>query len=161
MKCKDCGSFICPHRTTDAEKECYFSEHVNEPIPNDYFVSNGIPQDPFIFNYTDEFRREAAKDILCAIIRHDGAIGENQVEDAVFRRGRRVLPVDDRRVAVLAQDGDRLRDLDLRGNANITALPANAGDMKALRTLTLAGCGIPKEERDRIRQALPDCVINF
>ena len=54
-----------------------------------------------------------------------------------------------------------LRNLDLRGNANITALPANAGDMKALRTLTLAGCGIPKEERDRIRQALPDCVINF
>ena len=54
-----------------------------------------------------------------------------------------------------------LRNLDLRGNANITALPANVGDMKALRTLTLAGCRIPKEERDRIRQSLPDCVINF
>ncbi len=54
-----------------------------------------------------------------------------------------------------------LRNLDLRGNANITALPANIGGMKALRTLTLAGCRIPKEERDRIRQALPDCVINF
>jgi Leucine-rich repeat (LRR) protein len=54
-----------------------------------------------------------------------------------------------------------LRNLDLRGNANITALPANVGDMKALRTLTLAGCRIPKEERDRIRQALPECVINF
>ena len=54
-----------------------------------------------------------------------------------------------------------LRNLDLRGNANITALPANVGDMKALRTLTLAGCRIPKEERDRIRQALPECVVNF
>ena len=54
-----------------------------------------------------------------------------------------------------------LRNLDLRGNANITALPANIGDMKALRTLTLAGCRIPKEERDRIRKALPECVINF
>lgn len=54
-----------------------------------------------------------------------------------------------------------LRNLDLRGNAGITALPANIGDMKALRTLTLAGCRIPKEERDRIRQALPECVINF
>ena len=54
-----------------------------------------------------------------------------------------------------------LRNLDLRGNASITALPANIGDMKALRTLTLAGCRIPKDERDRIRQALPECVINF
>ena len=54
-----------------------------------------------------------------------------------------------------------LRNLDLRGNAGITALPANVGDMKALRTLTLAGCRIPKEERDRIRQALPECVVNF
>ena len=54
-----------------------------------------------------------------------------------------------------------LRNLDLRGNANITALPANIGDMKTLKTLTLAGCRIPKEERDRIRKALPECVINF
>ncbi len=54
-----------------------------------------------------------------------------------------------------------LRNLDLRGNANITALPANIGDMKTLKTLTLAGCRIPKEERNRIRKALPECVINF
>ena len=54
-----------------------------------------------------------------------------------------------------------LRNLDLRGNPGITSLPANIGDMKALRTLTLAGCRIPKEERNRIRQALPECVINF
>ena len=55
----------------------------------------------------------------------------------------------------------KLRNLDLRGNAGIAALPAGIGEMKALRTLTLAGCRIPKEERDRIRKALPDCVINF
>ncbi len=54
-----------------------------------------------------------------------------------------------------------LRNLDLRGNGAITKLPENIGDMKALRTLTLAGCRIPKAERDRIRQALPDCVVNF
>lgn len=54
-----------------------------------------------------------------------------------------------------------LRNLDLRGNSRITSLPANIGDMKALRTLTLAGCSIPKDERDRIRKALPECVINF
>ncbi|MBQ6924081.1 MAG: leucine-rich repeat domain-containing protein [Kiritimatiellae bacterium] len=54
-----------------------------------------------------------------------------------------------------------LRNLDLRGNGSITELPPNIGDMKALRTLTLSGCRLPKEERDRIRKALPDCVINF
>ena len=54
-----------------------------------------------------------------------------------------------------------LRNLDLRGNSRITALPPNIGDMKALRTLTLSGCDIPKDERDRIRKALPECVINF
>ena len=54
-----------------------------------------------------------------------------------------------------------LRNLDLRGNAGITSLPEGIGGMKSLRTLTLAGCRIPKEERDRIRHELPDCVINF
>lgn len=55
----------------------------------------------------------------------------------------------------------KLRNLDLRGNPGVTALPAEIGRMKALRTLTLAGCRIPKEERDRIRKALPECVVNF
>ena len=54
-----------------------------------------------------------------------------------------------------------LRNLDLRGNGSITELPPDIGDMKALRTLTLTGCRLPKEERDRIRKALPECVINF
>ena len=39
--------------------------------------------------------------------------------------------------------------------------PVEIGGMKALRTLTLSGCRIPKTERDRIRRELPDCVINF
>ena len=55
----------------------------------------------------------------------------------------------------------KLRNLDLRGNADIKTLPKDIGRMKALRTLTLAGCRIPKEERDRIRAALPNCVVNF
>ena len=55
----------------------------------------------------------------------------------------------------------KLRNLDLRGNSGITALPAGIGGMKALRTLTLSGCRLPKEERDRIRAALPECVVNF
>lgn len=55
----------------------------------------------------------------------------------------------------------KLRNLDLRGNPGITSLPENIGVMKSLRTLTLTGCRIPKQERDRIQAALPDCVINF
>ena len=55
----------------------------------------------------------------------------------------------------------KLRNLDLRGNSGITALPKDIGNMKALRTLTLSGCRIPKAERDRIRAALPNCVVNF
>ena len=48
-----------------------------------------------------------------------------------------------------------LRNLDLRGNGSITELPPDIGDMKALRTLTLTGCRLPKEERDRIRNFQP------
>ncbi len=55
----------------------------------------------------------------------------------------------------------KLRNLDLRDNRAIKSLPANIGDMKALRTLTLKGCALPRAERDRIRAALPDCVVNF
>ncbi len=56
----------------------------------------------------------------------------------------------------------RLRNLDLRNCRGIASLPEGIGEMKALRTLTLTGCPIPKEERDRIRAALPkDCVLNF
>lgn len=54
-----------------------------------------------------------------------------------------------------------LRNLDLRGNTAISSLPVKNGDMSALRTLTLTGCRIPKEERARISAALPNCVINF
>ncbi len=56
----------------------------------------------------------------------------------------------------------RLRNLDLRNCRGIASLPEGIGEMKALRALTLTGCSIPKEERDRIRAALPKgCVLNF
>lgn len=56
----------------------------------------------------------------------------------------------------------KLRNLDLRDCRGIRSLPADIGEMKALRTLTLTGCPIPAEERARIREALSkDCVLNF
>ena len=54
-----------------------------------------------------------------------------------------------------------LRNLDLRGNTAISSLPVKEGDMPALRTLTLTGCPLSKEERARVSAALPNCVINF
>lgn len=54
-----------------------------------------------------------------------------------------------------------LRNIDIRGNPSVTKLPEDLTGFAGLRTLTLSGCRIPKEERDRISAALPDCVINF
>jgi len=31
MKCKDCADMICPHRTTDAEMECYYYQY-SQPL---------------------------------------------------------------------------------------------------------------------------------
>lgn len=56
---------------------------------------------------------------------------------------------------------DSLRNIDVRGNPSVTKLPDDLSGLVNLRTLTLSGCRIPKEERDRISAALPDCVINF
>lgn len=55
----------------------------------------------------------------------------------------------------------RLRNLDLRGNSGIRRLPDDIGRMKSLRTLVLARCPLSKEERARVRAALPECAINF
>lgn len=56
-----------------------------------------------------------------------------------------------------------LRNLNLRGNSAIKALPADLTPFKNLRTLILTGCGTvaDKLECERIRKALPDCVIIF
>ena len=54
-----------------------------------------------------------------------------------------------------------LRNIDVRGNPSVTKLPEDLTGFAGLRTLTLSGCRIPKDERDRISAALPDCVINF
>lgn len=33
MKCKECTEPICPHRTTDGEKECYYYAYAVDPKP--------------------------------------------------------------------------------------------------------------------------------
>ena len=35
MKCKDCNSTLCPYRTSDAEKDCFYESHSNYPMPRD------------------------------------------------------------------------------------------------------------------------------
>ena len=52
MKCKDCTVFGCQHRTTDAEKDCYYETQYTAKEQFDW----------------QSFRNQAAKDILCAVI---------------------------------------------------------------------------------------------
>lgn len=35
MKCKDCNSTLCSHRTSDAEKDCFYESHPDYPMPRD------------------------------------------------------------------------------------------------------------------------------
>ena len=35
MKCKDCNSTLCSHRTSDAEKDCFYESHPDYPMPID------------------------------------------------------------------------------------------------------------------------------
>lgn len=58
MKCKDCTNYICHHRTSDAERDCFFEEQM--VIETNKLVMEFIDW--------DKFRREAAKDILCAVL---------------------------------------------------------------------------------------------
>ena len=51
MKCKDCTTFDCQYRTTDAEKDCYYEQWTAKKS----------------FDW-QSFRAEAAKDILCSVI---------------------------------------------------------------------------------------------
>lgn len=50
MKCKDCTTFGCQYRTTDAEKDCYYEQWAAKE-----------------FDW-QSFRNQAAKDILCAVL---------------------------------------------------------------------------------------------
>lgn len=52
MKCKDCTVFGCQHRTTDAEKDCYYETQYTAKEQFDW----------------QSFRNQAAKDILCAVL---------------------------------------------------------------------------------------------
>lgn len=51
MKCKDCTTFGCQYRTTDAEKDCYYEQWTAKES----------------FDW-QSFRAEAAKGILCAML---------------------------------------------------------------------------------------------
>ena len=67
MKCKDCNYYDCQFRTTNAEQECLFSsvrgiEHSQVPVG-------------YHFDW-QSFRREAAKDMACAIVQSDMANGD-------------------------------------------------------------------------------------
>ncbi len=56
----------------------------------------------------------------------------------------------------------KLRNLDLRGNPLTGELPLEAiAEMKALRLLTLTGCGIPLEREAALRRVLPHCLITL
>ena len=58
MKCKDCNDYLCSHRITDAERNCFFEEQM-------VLETSKMTLD--LINW-DKFRREVAKDVLCAII---------------------------------------------------------------------------------------------
>lgn len=61
MKCKDCNNLLCSHRTTDAEKECVYSSTTETPNNSiDFSISPELEW--------ELFRREAAKDIFCAML---------------------------------------------------------------------------------------------
>ena len=53
-----------------------------------------------------------------------------------------------------------LEQLYLHG-CGLTALPANIGDLKALKILGLVGINLSGKEQARISKALPDCDIKF
>lgn len=55
----------------------------------------------------------------------------------------------------------KLRNLDLAGNP-LADLPVDAmARMEALRLLTLTGCQVPEATQQRLRAALPKCLITF
>lgn len=56
----------------------------------------------------------------------------------------------------------KLRNLDLRGNP-LAVFPSDEdlGRMESLRLLTLTGCGVAPAAQERLRAALPKCMITF
>ena len=42
MKCKDCNSTLCPRRTSDAEKDCFYESHPDNPMPRDLWNNDNI-----------------------------------------------------------------------------------------------------------------------
>lgn len=72
MKCK-CPDLFCKHRTTMAEQECVYDEHYGEILTR----ANAN----LMYKTLDwqSFRRETAKDILCALVNNnDGYHGDGE-----------------------------------------------------------------------------------
>ncbi len=70
------------------------------------------------------------------------------------------LDLSNNRITALPEeivDMPKLERIDLNGNP-VSKLPENIGRMENLKTLMLYGTQIPKEEQERIREALPDLV---
>jgi len=81
MKCKECTIWSCHYRTTDAERECvfntptYLDNKTPPPIP---FHGISIKSEPD----WSSFRREAAKDILCAMV--SGGYGRGRESEHAY-----------------------------------------------------------------------------
>ena len=70
MKCKDCTESHCGYRTSDSEKECYYSAYA-------YDVRSNVPPEeqhmikPFDIDFDSngrQFRRDTAARVLAAIV---------------------------------------------------------------------------------------------
>lgn len=86
MNCVDCKDFTCPHRSeSTGGRRCYYESGEQKEKLLTMVAEASL-------HYVDwsSFRREAAKDILCAILSGRqhlnpvGRIGENEVSNAIF-----------------------------------------------------------------------------
>lgn len=97
MTCTECKVGYCAYRSTDPQRECPIqnghrdSSHFSMP-PQESGKGSIVPEGTRMVTDWSSFRREAAKDILCAIINnkdtfavpHDKRVGEVEVSNAIF-----------------------------------------------------------------------------
>ena len=72
MKCKTCPDLMCRHRTSNAEQDCVYDEHFEKIMQraNQTMIFQSLDW--------DAFRREAAKDMACAIVHSDISGGDGK-----------------------------------------------------------------------------------
>lgn len=68
MKCKDCNVWGCQHRTSNAEQECVLHNIAGDIRPSKSAKGFLVPEGSVMTVDWSAFRREAAKDILCAMV---------------------------------------------------------------------------------------------